>query len=120
MGIGRINEVVLEPGWWEKYGKKDLPQSWLNPHFEAVYDQASPEKQAVAKMAIGMQKEFSTRRKVAKFNALMDALSRFDVYPPITAQEAFSGNQRYTKIMMAAVMEVFTPTGLYSGRDRWP
>lgn len=108
-------EVVLEPGWWSKYGKKDVPQSWINPHFEAVYDQASPGEQDIAKMAVGMMREPNTRRKTAKFYVLVEALKRYDVHIDfMTPQQAFYGGRKSMNIITAAVMEVFTPTGLYS------
>ncbi len=107
-------EVVLEPDWWAKYTEKDIPQSWVNPHFMAVYDQASPDKQDVAKMAVGVLRELNTRKRIAKFYVLIENLKRYDVYIDMTPQQAFSGNPKYMKILMAAVMEVFTPTGIYS------
>lgn len=107
-------EVVLEPDWWAKYTEKDVPQSWVNPHFMAVYDQASPDKQDVAKMAVGVLREPNTRKRTAKFDVLIKALEYQDVYIDVTPQQLFFGGQKYMKILMAAVMEVFTPTGIYS------
>ena len=107
-------KIILEPYWWSKYEKKDIPQSWTNPHLESVFDKASPDKQDVVRMAIGMIKEPNTQKKTAKFYELIEALKRYDIYIDMTPQQFFSGGQKYTKIMIAAVMEVFTPTGIYS------
>lgn len=107
-------EVVLEPNWWSKYGKKDIPQSWINPHFEAVFDQAPPGKQDVARMAVGVFKEPNIRKKTAKLDVLMETLRSYDVYIEVTPKQVFYGGRKYTNIIMAAVMEVFTPTGIYS------
>lgn len=107
-------KVELEPNWWSKYGKKDIPQSWINPHFEAVYNQASPDKQDVAKMAIGVLKEPNIRKKTAMFYEMIEALQRYDVYIDMTPQQLFYGGRKYRIIILAAVMEVFHPSGLYS------
>ena len=106
--------VVLEPFWWSKYEEKDVPSSWVNPHFLSVYNQASSDKQDVGRMAVGVLREPNTRKKTAMFYELIEAFKRYDVYIDMTPQQLFYGGQKYQKIVMAAVMEVFTNTGLYA------
>ena len=113
--FGNLNKpVVLEPYWWSKYTKADLPRTWINPHFESVYDKAPTDQQDVAKMAVGVLREPNSRKKTAKFDVLIEALKQHDVYIDVTFKQFIYGGQKYMRIMTAAVMEVFTPTGIYS------
>lgn len=112
-----MNDVILEQNWWGKYQLKDFPASWMNPHFEYIWNHAPYDRKEIGKMAIGIVREPSLKRKIAMFNVLKNELMRYDVYIPLTARELLSGSQKAIKILASAVMEVFSHTGMYGSGE---
>ncbi|KKK53356.1 hypothetical protein LCGC14_3095610, partial [marine sediment metagenome] len=112
----QAKEVVLEPYWWSDYQFKDVPSILRNPHLESMYKQASLDKQAIVKMAVGAFREQNTRRKTAKYLYLKTQMENYDVYIDITPKQFLSGRMEYLQVIAAGIMETFTPSGLYPQR----
>lgn len=110
----RWEVTKLESNWWAKYQLKDAPVTWINPHFESIWMQASPDKQDIARMAIGVMREINYRKKAAKYACLKEQLERQGIYTGVSIEQFMRGGVKTSQIMVAAIMEVFTPTGLYS------
>ena len=108
----------MESNWWARYSYKDFPPIWQNPHMVYIWDHAPPDRRDAGKMAIGVIKEFNTARRKAKYNELKRRLEGFDVFIPMTAEEFVRGKPGATQVLTAAVMEVFSHTGMYSGGEK--
>ena len=81
-----------------------------------MYKQASLDKQAIVKMAVGAFREQNTRRKTAKYLYLKKQMENYDVYIDITPKQFLSGRMEYLQVIAAGIMETFTPSGLYPQR----
>lgn len=112
------HEVVLEPYWYKKYELKDAPAQWVNPHLEAVWNMGTEEQRDVGRMAIGVLMEPDTFKRSAKFNQLAQELERRDIYTGLTFGKLTYRGLEVDNIMVAAIMEVFTPTGVLSRKQR--
>lgn len=64
-------------------------------------------------MTLGMIKEVNIKRKEAMFNALKQRMEEHGVYLPLDFKGYMRGNMRSKQVLIAAVMEVYTPSGLY-------
>lgn len=108
--------MVLEPEWWAGYQFRDVPSILNNPHFESVWGQAPPDKQQFVLMAVGTFREQNVRRKAMKYEYFNRQMEQYGVYTGVTTQQFLTGNMKYFQIIAAGIMEVFTPTGLYTER----
>jgi len=108
------NQLELEDYWWEKYSLKDAPSYMVNPHFESIWNQASIEKQKIALMGIGILREPNIRKREAKYNQLSGEMVEFNVYMPMSFKKFRMGGTTTFQIYASAIMEVYTPSGLYS------
>ncbi len=106
----------LESNWWSKYSFKDIPEELKNPHFKSVFDQSPKDKQAIAMMAVGAYREQNDTKKAAKYQYLKEQMESYGVFINVTPQQFLSGEMKYLQIIGAAIMEIFTPSGLYSKR----
>ena len=109
--------TTLPDRWWDKYSVKDAPTFWTNPHLMHIWELAPPEKQDITLMTIGVLKEQSTKRKIAMYEYTNREFEKYGVYVKLDPRKlnlGMFGHNEETQIFIAAMMEVFTPTGLYS------
>lgn len=108
----------LLPNWWEKYSLSDAPKYLRNPHFDSIWNKASPDKQKVALIGFGVVKEPNLRVREAKLAELQEVFRSFDVWVNLDARKLYLGgiftDFNELQKLAAAIMEVYTPTGLYS------
>lgn len=112
--LTRRGIAQLEPNWWSRYTLEDAPASWVNPHLEFIWRQASPDKQDIALMVVGALKEQNYHKKAAKYAYLKKQLEKYDVFIDVVPEQFIRGEIKALQTVAAAVMEIYTPTGLYS------
>lgn len=102
---------MISEYWWQKYEFKDVPGLLRNPHLEAVWNRGSDEARMVAKMTVGLLREFNPYLRKQKAEIVKAALRNMGIYMP---DVPFS--LKNLNIYVAAVMEAFTKTGIYDVR----
>ena len=111
------HEVVLDLCWYKKYELKDAPEQWVNPHLEAVWNMGTEEQRDIGRMAIGVLMEPDTFKRSAKFNQLEQELERRNIYTGLTFGKLTYRGLEVDNMMAAAIMEVFTQTGVLSRKQ---
>ncbi len=112
--------IELEPRWWSSITLDDAPKRWLNPHMRSVWEQSTPHKQDIGLMVISIFVEVNPRIRRAKYEYVKREFEAHDIYVDIDIDKALApmfGSISEAQKLVAAMMEVYTPTGLYS-KDR--
>lgn len=91
-----------------------IPKTLMNPHFMNVIHNAPLEKNILIQMSAGMMREVNPKIRLAKFYAVRKTMEQFGVYMPISMKQLITGGNEAKQIYIAAIMECYTPTGLYN------
>lgn len=109
-----VKEYQLPYHWWERYDYQSFPMMYRNMHFLSVWNRATDHQRQVARMAIGFMRTPVSFVAKPMFKELVVEFEREGIYLPFDYIGYRRGRPKTSSVLIAAVMEVFTPTGIFS------
>ena len=96
-----------------------IPRRIVNPHFLSVYRNAEDAQRAVADLAALVVKEHHNEyAKKLYFDTMKLTMERMNVYLLLEVNDIKWCQFNNNKILLAAVLEVFHNSGLYSKNEK--